>query len=704
MLATLDWIGSFLQLAFGFGLVILVHELGHFLVAKWVGVKVEQFAIGFGTAAISYRKGLGVRAGSTEREYQARIAAGEPESKFSETEYRLNWFPLGGYVKMLGQDDMDPAAASDDPRSFTQKPVWARMAVISAGVIMNLIFAIVLFVICFMVGVEMLAPVVGSVKPGSSAATVLPSNAPDIDRPGLRPGDEILSVNGEPVRSFQDVQMAAAMARAGRSAQLTVQRDGQVLEFDLTPKPGDMKLLEFGIGASMNNRVVSVAPTSVDEFRTQLDAAGLDEIEIEPGMTLARVNSEPIEAYWQLQQIVNESNGRPVSLEFVSETGESVEAAVKPLPESMVGWTTKGEDTWEVAHVLGLTPTQLIVRVEDGSGAADAGLLEGDVIARVENLAWPRHDELMPTLETLKGEKASVTVWRDGEFVDTEVGVSRQGRLGIAVFPNWSQPILAAPLDRSLSEPIAASGESSASGADRWIDLPAGELDLLAGTRIVALDGDSVDDWTDLQRLLRDRLRGAEGGATVSLRVALPLPDRPEADLDWTIGESHARRLLETGWQLPLHSGYFRPLKRTIKAESPAEALRFGYEETKRVLVMTYLTIDRLFRGTVRIEHLKGPVGIAQIGTQLARDEGFFYLLMFLGIINVNLAVINFLPIPVLDGGWFVLLVIEKIKGSPVSERARNLATTVGFFMIATLILVTFYNDVATLVRSVLGT
>src|SRR5678815_2831063 len=94
---------SLLLLIFGFGFVIFFHELGHFLAAKWVGIKVEQFAVGFGQALVSWRKGFGFALGSSSRKYEELAERGEAAG-IGETEYRLNWIPLGGYVKMLGQD------------------------------------------------------------------------------------------------------------------------------------------------------------------------------------------------------------------------------------------------------------------------------------------------------------------------------------------------------------------------------------------------------------------------------------------------------------------------------------------------------------------------------------------------------------------------------------------------------------------------
>ena len=138
---------TFILIVLGFGFLIFVHELGHFLVAKMVGIKTTQFAIGFGHSLLTWRKGIGFRVGTTEPEYEKRIKEGADPKTLGETEYRLNYIPLGGYVKMLGQEDMDPSARSNDPRAFNNKSVSARFAVISAGVIMNIIFGMIFFVI-----------------------------------------------------------------------------------------------------------------------------------------------------------------------------------------------------------------------------------------------------------------------------------------------------------------------------------------------------------------------------------------------------------------------------------------------------------------------------------------------------------------------------------------------------------------------------
>ena len=117
-----------------------------------------------------------------------------------------------------------------------------------------------------------------------------------------------------------------------------------------------------------------------------------------------------------------------------------------------------------------------------------------------------------------------------------------------------------------------------------------------------------------------------------------------------------------------------------------------GFEQTWKMAALTYLTIDRLFRGSVGVEQLHGPVGIVHLGTRVA-DRGMMYLVFFLAMISVNLAVLNFLPLPIVDGGLFLFLLYEKFRGRPPSAAFQNGATLAGLLLLGGVFVVTFYND-----------
>lgn len=171
-----------IALAFGFGLVVLIHEFGHFIMARRHGIRVEAFSIGFGKVLYAWRRG--------------------------ETEYRVSLLPLGGYVKMTGEDP-DDEAARNDPASFANQSVWARLQVILAGPCMNLVLAAVLMPLVFLIGrdrpvYEAQAPVIEAVKRLSEA-----------ERFGLQPGDRIVAIDGTPTKEWKDVQDALLLAGAG---------------------------------------------------------------------------------------------------------------------------------------------------------------------------------------------------------------------------------------------------------------------------------------------------------------------------------------------------------------------------------------------------------------------------------------------------------------------------------------------------------
>ena len=146
-------------------------------------------------------------------------------------------------------------------------------------------------------------------------------------------------------------------------------------------------------------------------------------------------------------------------------------------------------------------------------------------------------------------------------------------------------------------------------------------------------------------------------------------------------------------WQPPFGPGLFEPTEFKLKADGPLGAVGMGLSETRRVMLMTYMTFVRLFQGTVKVEHLKGPVGIAQLGTVFA-ERGWVWLMFFMALVSINLAVINFLPIPVLDGGHMVFLAYEGIRGKPADERVFGILTMIGFVLLLTLMVFVFWLDI----------
>jgi regulator of sigma E protease len=201
-------LGYVIPFLFVLTLVVFFHELGHFLVARWCGVKVEAFSIGFGRALASWtdRKG---------------------------TAWKIGWLPLGGYVRFLGDEDVVSRAGTetlskleraDREHSFHFKPLYQRALIVAAGPVANFILAIVIFALLFMtLGEEMVPAQVEAVQPGSAAAAA-----------GFKPGDVVTSVDGYRIESFGDIQEIVSVS-AGDSLDIVVKRDGKLVSLEAVP-------------------------------------------------------------------------------------------------------------------------------------------------------------------------------------------------------------------------------------------------------------------------------------------------------------------------------------------------------------------------------------------------------------------------------------------------------------------------------------
>jgi regulator of sigma E protease len=188
------------------GLLIFVHEFGHFIFAKLFGVKVERFSLGFGPKLLGRRYG--------------------------DTEYLISAFPLGGYVKMYGEQRGEELPSTEVHRSFSHKPVWQRFLIVFAGPLFNLLFAVFLFFLIFSIaGLPQLLPTteIGEVQTGSPAAVM-----------GLQAGDEVLRIDGRRIEQWEEIS-AVVQQSGGKTVEVTVKRHGNVLTVTGEPERRESK-------------------------------------------------------------------------------------------------------------------------------------------------------------------------------------------------------------------------------------------------------------------------------------------------------------------------------------------------------------------------------------------------------------------------------------------------------------------------------
>jgi len=250
------------------GFLILIHELGHFLAARKLGVTVEKFSIGFGPRLIGFKKG--------------------------DTEYMISAFPLGGYVKLLGEEPGEEL--KNDPGEFGSRPVLHRMAIIIAGPLMNLALAFIVFPIVFMVGVSSPAFLdkevrVGWVMDGSPAKEA-----------GIQPGDLIISEGGTTLGTWEKA-MTLFITSPGRKLSLEILRGDTIVNVNLTPTFIDGGGGYTGIIQPMEPRVGGVSPG------LPADKAGL-----EKGDLLVSINGQKVTHWVQMSGLIKQSGGNTLTL------------------------------------------------------------------------------------------------------------------------------------------------------------------------------------------------------------------------------------------------------------------------------------------------------------------------------------------------------------------------------------------------------
>jgi regulator of sigma E protease len=219
----------------------------------------------------------------------------------------------------------------------------------------------------------------------------------------------------------------------------------------------------------------------------------------------------------------------------------------------------------------------------------------------------------------------------------------------------------------------------------KTIQVPDGPppLEIPRGARITTVNGEPVASFYDVVATIRRwegqspvleyQLDGVEGGVTL-----------PAIQADSGIAvESH---LPET---IPL-----APMQRLYRAEGPLNALGMGYRRTWSFIAQTYITLKRLISGLISPSNLMGPVGIITVSYQIVSQQPFVNYVYFLGLINATIAVINFLPIPPFDGGLVVLTLIEKIKGSALTERTQGIVAYAGWALVLALLVYVTFNDI----------
>ena len=676
------------EIIIGFGILVTVHEFGHFLLAKASGMRVDEFAIGFGKALIQFTRG--------------------------ETIYSLRLIPLGGFNRIYGMEIDEESADEEDlsekerSRAFNLQPLYKRAAVIMAGSLMNIIFAVILiFILRMGWGVQMHQ--VASVNPGGPAYTA-----------GVQEGDIITSIQGNRVGGMEIQKLVQQASKTQGGVKLTVIRQGEEKAFTLNPmglRDLDARYSNLGFIYYTNGLI-----EEVDEKSTA-DSLGLlpgDNVRVVDGKLVERYVTVDGEYYLALD-IRRFSNDMTLALPR------------EEVRRYMINYTGLGfryDSDWKVISVKKYSPLTLTSTQAQLEGVKVGDIVhkitrtldnEEEVIETVEDYVFGVDD---PFVQAAGDGPFEVTFLRDGDEITRQFNIGKDHRLlGISMQPRAHNVVYEIDEDGLAYKAGLRQGDEI---------IAVGSLPTADGNTVVqrlsyiyqSLDTD------DLSRLLYD----PQGLANVS-REEWELGPIEEIIPPGLLGDAREESLIEGEYLEPSYTPYFMNIysKVTLKvrrgnetldvildltvdedlgvirsigfffAADPRkvgffEALGSGFVETAYWIDNIFYTLNLLFTGGAELKELSGPVGIFTIGYIFA-ESGIQSLLTLLVIITINLAIINMLPFPALDGGRMVFLILEMFARRPiVSIKAENIIHIAGFFLLLLLIIYVTFFDIGRLI------
>jgi len=698
---------SILYALIGISILIFVHELGHYLAAKRVGVRVERFAIGFDPPI----RGKNLRLLSFKR---------------GDTEYVLGAVPFGGYVKLAGGEMMLDPDHKPAPDELPGKSVGARSLVFVAGSVMNILFAFLCFMAAFTLGVPFTDPTIGTLVPGSPGW-----------RAGLLSGDRIVAIGGDKITSFEDIKLSIALARSNESLGIEVERETQ---------PGRVERITVPVTPRWDQEqgfnVVGLGPVLSDEAvedpdpKSAVGLAGLKLGDRLVGFQLGDKRLPPLHINSLFEALNDYSLLRPgdaCSLVVLRDGKEHVltlkpqkDPDQKAVSELGIRGATLIACTGLIRDILPSSGAKRMLRLQDRVFAIDGdaspslhwskvleragsnaqlslsvrspdGTERTETVSSADFLGWclrgeirwdehrARIGELTPDVPLARAglQKGDLITHAGGEplyspeRIEEDLPATPAGAVPLRVLRD-GKPV---EIQTALRDLIEAKGVTWNTMTEIKAVAPGSPADvagIVPGSRLLRAGGKALHSWKDIVEVVSSKSPGD------SVEITWLTPGGEERSQNVVVKLEPYESIHQS---LPLQYA------ETIRKVSPLASFGAGAERTMVSAKQIFLTLRSLVRRDVSPKNLSGPLGITHLLTVVADRSSWSRLIYILGLISINLGLFNLLPFPILDGGHLTFLAIEKIKGSPVSAKVQEWSMNVALLAILFLAVFVTFND-----------